>query len=605
MAENLVLRLIARTSAFERSMKKSRTTVTAFSGVVSTMAKRLAVVAGPAVMGYMIKQQMSAIDANAKLSDRIGVTTENLVALQHGANIMGVEQGTLNKSLEIFSRRLGEVQMGTGEAKRALDTLNLSASDLAYMSPDQAIGAVADAMNKLETQSDKAAAANYLFGRSGQQLLNLFSQGKEGITSYRSEVERLNMTYSRVDAAKVEAANDAIQRMKKAITGLATTGAIQIAPYLKAIADGFTDAATGGNDFGKTILSVSEQSVKSLASVGRELDKIITAIPKMQSKVKLGALTITRNATLSDIKIHQTNMEKRWTAAGRKESAGKLESSWMKLFEIDSAIDAEKARFPARSAAEEDAAISKYFQGIRDRANARAKASVMGDPLLPDYGKAPSDFNPAASLVPDPSSFAGSSQPYGPKYDVAAIAKVNAELEKQKQQWAQVGATIEYSATSALEGWISGTQSASDAFKSMASTIVAELIRVLLIQKAVNAAMGVFGMGEAATPTQTVAVAHSGWNVGTSPPATRNVNPIMFAGAPRLHNGLRSDEFPAILQEGEQVIPKGGGGVSVVINNNGTPQQVSMNELRDNVLTIFTEDYISDGVTRQMIGGTN
>jgi hypothetical protein len=31
----------------------------------------------------------------------------------------------------------------------------------------------------------------------------------------------------------------------------------------------------------------------------------------------------------------------------------------------------------------------------------------------------------------------------------------------------------------------------------------------------------------------------------------------MIASAPRLHNGLAADEFPAVLQKGETVVPKG------------------------------------------------
>lgn len=46
-------------------------------------------------------------------------------------------------------------------------------------------------------------------------------------------------------------------------------------------------------------------------------------------------------------------------------------------------------------------------------------------------------------------------------------------------------------------------------------------------------------------------------NVGISMPSfTRNVNPAVFSGAPKFHDGLMSDEFPAILQRGEQVISK-------------------------------------------------
>jgi hypothetical protein len=37
---------------------------------------------------------------------------------------------------------------------------------------------------------------------------------------------------------------------------------------------------------------------------------------------------------------------------------------------------------------------------------------------------------------------------------------------------------------------------------------------------------------------------------------TRQVNPSVFNGAPRYHSGLRSNEFPAILEEGEAVLTK-------------------------------------------------
>lgn len=49
---------------------------------------------------------------------------------------------------------------------------------------------------------------------------------------------------------------------------------------------------------------------------------------------------------------------------------------------------------------------------------------------------------------------------------------------------------------------------------------------------------------------------HDGGMVGDSPSFTRHVDPKVFAGAPRFHTGLMDDEFPAILQRGEQVISK-------------------------------------------------
>jgi len=64
---------------------------------------------------------------------------------------------------------------------------------------------------------------------------------------------------------------------------------------------------------------------------------------------------------------------------------------------------------------------------------------------------------------------------------------------------------------------------------------------------------------------------HGGGVVGATPVPLRVVDPAVFRGAPRLHGGLRPDEFPAILEKGERVTPRdkarrGGGGVNVVFN---------------------------------------
>jgi len=50
---------------------------------------------------------------------------------------------------------------------------------------------------------------------------------------------------------------------------------------------------------------------------------------------------------------------------------------------------------------------------------------------------------------------------------------------------------------------------------------------------------------------------HKGGIVGETAAPTRELPAPMLLAAPRLHSGLASDEFPAILQRGETVIPKG------------------------------------------------
>ena len=79
----LAVNLIARTSAFERGMKRGRTSVkslrSTIGGAIGTFArfaKRLALVAGVGAMGFFVKSTLKSLDAVSKLSRRIGIATE-------------------------------------------------------------------------------------------------------------------------------------------------------------------------------------------------------------------------------------------------------------------------------------------------------------------------------------------------------------------------------------------------------------------------------------------------------------------------------------------------------------------------------------------------
>jgi len=88
-------------------------------------------------------------------------------------------------------------------------------------------------------------------------------------------------------------------------------------------------------------------------------------------------------------------------------------------------------------------------------------------------------------------------------------------------------------------------------------------------------AMAACGMGGGGTGQSDMSIAgewntvsswHKGGRVGIDFAPQRTVPMSIFTNAPRLHNGLRRDEFPAILQQGETVYPKNAPQNSITIN---------------------------------------
>jgi hypothetical protein len=125
-------------------------------------------------------------------------------------------------------------------------------------------------------------------------------------------------------------------------------------------------------------------------------------------------------------------------------------------------------------------------------------------------------------------------------------------------------------------------KSAHDAWKSFLDAILRELARFLAERATADflslmvRAMGAYAgggmntgapahVGEGGT---TAFGMHTGGEVGVDAFPMRRLSKALIAAAPRLHSGLKPDEFPAVLQRGEEVIPRdatGGGDVNITI----------------------------------------
>ncbi|KPL27894.1 MAG: hypothetical protein AMJ72_06390 [Acidithiobacillales bacterium SM1_46] len=102
--------------------------------------------------------------------------------------------------------------------------------------------------------------------------------------------------------------------------------------------------------------------------------------------------------------------------------------------------------------------------------------------------------------------------------------------------------------------------------------------------------------------------AHAGGIVGRIA-ARRTVPALAFAAAPRLHGGLAADEFPAILQRGETVLPRGAAGGNIVINihnQTGMPMQATQPDVTFDgerwIVGLILKNYYKGGELFNLIG---
>ena len=256
--------LTADTGPFRKNMLGARKDLRKFSSSIGAAAKTvakyaasLAALVGAGGLGMMVKSQFALMDSVGKVSDKLGIATEDLLALRHAAELTGVQAKTFDMALQRMTRRLSEAAQGTGEAIAALDELGLEAEALAKMTPDKAFRRIADAMLAVEKQSDRVRLAFKLFDSEGVALVNTLMLGSAGLRQQAEELRKLGGMFSRIDAAQIEAANDAFTRLGQAIKGAARLLSVKLAPTIEGLARSSTksvqDAITFFEQWGKTI----------------------------------------------------------------------------------------------------------------------------------------------------------------------------------------------------------------------------------------------------------------------------------------------------------------------------------------------------------------
>ncbi len=221
-----------------------------------------------------LKQIAADIDATAKAADRLGLTTQALIGFQHGANLAGVASEEFNDSFQNMLKNTSLAAAGLGKAKRAFEFLNIDPEKLKGLSAENQFKVLAEKIKEIKNPADQVRIAMQLFGDQGAKLLPFLKEGAAGMTAMQTEAEQLGLTFDRIDAAKVEMANDALTRVKAVMTGIAQTLVIQLAPYVTALANKFTDAAKEGGGFGTHVVNALEKVTIGVSYLGNAVQVV-------------------------------------------------------------------------------------------------------------------------------------------------------------------------------------------------------------------------------------------------------------------------------------------------------------------------------------------
>lgn len=209
------------------------------------------------------KELIDNLDELGKRARDIGVTASQLQELQHQAKLAGISTSELDVSMRSFNRNVSLAAMGTGEARKALDSMGISVTYANGQAKTQSelLKEVATYFAENAGEAENAGRAARIFGERGAEMLRIFEQG-EGVVNKIFDAKGIDeaaMAAGRFKEMLEEAGNIAFKLGSKVVDGYGK--------IVRAIGGVTLDEASG---YVKDRYNLTDKQAKRLGAVSQE-----------------------------------------------------------------------------------------------------------------------------------------------------------------------------------------------------------------------------------------------------------------------------------------------------------------------------------------------
>lgn len=251
-------------SATNRVLKQS-------SSLLKMLAKDFLIIAGPAALVGAVKSVVDSIDDMTASASKLGVTTDQFQFLQYAAERSDVAISSVQSAIG----RL-KVNLGSGKRDNLLKLMGLDPQSLSSKGPAQAFAEVAKAISGITSETDRAYAANQLFGKAGIEIMNLL---RANFKDFKNEYNYLDINLSEKDLKKFSQLDRAFNQLAFTLGSKWKKAILTLAPAITL----FTDAITGAiNLFSKLSSKILNIPI-SVAKAARDLKNKYDASADLKS----------------------------------------------------------------------------------------------------------------------------------------------------------------------------------------------------------------------------------------------------------------------------------------------------------------------------------
>ena len=250
-------------------------------GAASTAVGTATVVAGKKLTNLAI-DTAAAGDIIDKSSQKLGLSAEAYQEWDYVLSQSGVDIESAGMGFKTLTNQIDSAKKGSKEAQERFAKLGISMDDINKLSREELFTKAIMGMQGLADNTDRAALANQLFGRSGQELAPLFNSTAESTEALMQKAHELGFVMSDEAVSATVKYTDSLDTLKRTFQGVKNNiveklqqGAKEIVESLEKIAPRIVDVLL---TIVESVAEIAPAIIDSLVQgIANNAGKIITA----------------------------------------------------------------------------------------------------------------------------------------------------------------------------------------------------------------------------------------------------------------------------------------------------------------------------------------
>ena len=172
-----------------------------------------------------------------KVSQKLGMSRTAYQEWDYVLSQAGVDITSMQTGLKTLTNKLDDAKNGSSKATAMFDKLGLSMEDLQGMSREDVFAEIIKSMQSMEDSTERAALANDLFGKSGQELTALFNTTAEATENLKNKAHELGMVMSDDAVQAGVDLHDTLDTAKRSIGSLKNIIGSAAIPVIQKVTD--------------------------------------------------------------------------------------------------------------------------------------------------------------------------------------------------------------------------------------------------------------------------------------------------------------------------------------------------------------------------------